>query len=108
MKNPELLDVVELLVNLPDDGLQVGTQGTIVECYGDEAYEVEFVNGAGETIAMVVLTLAQFSVAWRAESKMWVPVTERLEALVAALPEATLLEVFDFARFVHGRRMSYE
>ena len=48
MKSPELLDVVELLVNLPEDGLRVGTQGTIVECYGDDAYEVEFVNGAGD------------------------------------------------------------
>ena len=74
MKSPELLDVVELLVNLPGDGLQVGTQGTIVECYGDDAYEVEFVNGAGETIAMVVLTLAQLSVTWRAESKKLVEV----------------------------------
>ena len=106
MKNPELLDVVELVVNLPEDGLQVGTQGTIVECYDSDAYEVEFVNGAGETIAMVVLKLAQFAVAWRAESKMWVPVAERLEALMAALPEATLLEVFDFARFVHSRRLA--
>lgn len=106
MNNPELLDVVELLVNLPDEGLQVGAQGTIVECCGEDAYEVEFVNGMGETIAMVVLNLEQFVVAWRAESKMWVPVAERLEALVAALPEATLLEVFDFARFVHGHRLA--
>ena len=106
MNNPELLDVVELLVNLPDEGLQVGAQGTIVECYGEDAYEVEFVNEMGETIAMVVLNLEQFVVAWRAESKMWVPVAERLEASVAALPEATLLEVFDFARFVHSRRFA--
>ena len=34
MNNPELLDMVELLLNLPDEGLQVGAQGTIVECYG--------------------------------------------------------------------------
>ena len=27
MNNPELLDVVELLVNLPDEGLQVGHRG---------------------------------------------------------------------------------
>jgi Domain of unknown function (DUF4926) len=106
MKNPELLDVVELVVNLPEEGLQVGAQGTIVECYGDDAYEVEFVNGAGETIAMVVLKVEQFVVAWIAESKQWVPVVERLEALMAGLPEATLLEVFDFARFVHSRRLA--
>jgi hypothetical protein len=33
-------------------------------------------------------------------------VVERFEALVAALPEETLLEVFDFARFVHSRRLA--
>lgn len=47
MNNPELLDMVELLLNLPDEGLQVGAQGTIVECCGEDVYEMEFVNGMG-------------------------------------------------------------
>jgi Domain of unknown function (DUF4926) len=106
MLSPELFDVVELLVNLPDQGLQVGAQGAIVDQYKDQSYEVEFTNGAGETIALVVLRLEQFVVAWRSQSKTWVPVAERFEALVAALPEDTLLEVFDFARFVHSRRLA--
>ena len=41
MIQPELLDVVELLVDLPDVQLQAGDQGTIVEEYEDRAYEVE-------------------------------------------------------------------
>ncbi len=106
MKNPELLDVVELLVNLPEEGLQVGAQGAIVEQYGPDAYEVEFVNESGETIALVVRRISQFVVAWQAQSKLWVPVSERLQALVVALPEDALLEVFDFARFVHSRQMA--
>jgi hypothetical protein len=106
MKNPELFDVIELLVNLPEEGLQVGAQGAIVEHYGNDSYEVEFVNGSGEPIALVVLKHHQFVVAWRSESKTWVPVADRLQALMVALPEETLLEVFDFARFVHGRRLA--
>jgi hypothetical protein len=106
MSSPELFDVVELLLNLPEQGLQVGAQGAIVEIYADRSCEVEFANGAGETIALVVLSVGQFVVAWRSGSKTWVPVVERFEALVAALSEETLLEVFDFARFVHSRRLA--
>jgi hypothetical protein len=106
MQLPELFDVVELLVNLPEHGLQVGAQGAIVEQYADQSYEVEFTNGAGETIALVVLPLTQFVVAWRSQTKTWVPIAERFEALVATLPEETLLEVFDFARFVYSQRLA--
>jgi Domain of unknown function (DUF4926) len=106
MQSPELFDVIELLVNLPEQGLQVGAQGAIVEQYDDESYEVEFTNGSGETIALVVLQPHQFIVAWRSQTKTWVPVAQRFEALVATFPEETLLEVFDFARFVQSRRLA--
>jgi hypothetical protein len=106
MSSLKLFDVVELLLNLPEQGLQVGAQGAIVEIYADRSCEVEFANGAGETIALVVLSVEQFVVTWRSGSKTWVSVVERFESLVAALPEETLLEVFDFARFVHSRRLA--
>jgi Domain of unknown function (DUF4926) len=48
MSSPELFDVVELLLNLPEQGLQVGAQGAIVDIYDDGSCEVEFANGAGE------------------------------------------------------------
>ena len=106
MTKPELFDVVELWVNLPEAGLQVGAQGPIVEQYAPDSYEVEFVNESGETIVLVVLKISQFVIAWQAQSKLWVPISERLQALVVALPEDALLEVFDFARFVHSRRIA--
>ena len=35
MIKPDLFDVVELLITLPDHDLKVGEQGTIVELYPD-------------------------------------------------------------------------
>jgi hypothetical protein len=106
VKSPELFDVVELLVNLPEAGLQLGAQGSIVEQYPDRSYEVEFTNGTGETIALVTLMAAQFVVVWRSGSKTSVPVVERFEALMATLPEEALQAVFDFARFIQSRRLA--
>lgn len=104
MSQPDLLDVVELLVNLPEQNLQAGAQGAIVEQYSDQQYEVEFTNPDGETLALVALPIQHFVVIWRSSSKIWVPVAEKIEALIAVLPEETRLEVFDFARFVYSRR----
>jgi len=104
MTKPELFDVVELLVKLPEHNLQVGDRGAITEQHSDQDYEVEFTNSAGETLALVTLPIHQFVVVWRAASKTWVPVAEKIEALVSVLPEETRLEVFDFARFVYSRR----
>ncbi|MCY7392096.1 MAG: DUF4926 domain-containing protein [Leptolyngbyaceae cyanobacterium CAN_BIN12] len=104
MVKPEVFDVVELLVNLPEHNLQAGVQGAIVEQYPDHQYEVEFTNSEGEALALVPLPTHQFVVVWRSSSKTWVPVAEKIEALIAVLPEETRLEVFDFARFVYSRR----
>ncbi|WP_245555410.1 DUF4926 domain-containing protein, partial [Baaleninema simplex] len=46
---PEVFDIVELLVNVPDRHCAIGSQGTIVECLDDNHFEVEFVNENGET-----------------------------------------------------------
>ena len=40
MTEPELFDVIELLVDLPAFNLRVGEGGAIVECLGDGKYEV--------------------------------------------------------------------
>jgi hypothetical protein len=55
MIEPEVFDVVELLIDLPEYNLRSGVQGAIVDCYCDEKYEVEFSNEEGETIALCTL-----------------------------------------------------
>jgi hypothetical protein len=56
MKRPELLDVVILLFDLDEFRLRRGIAGTVVEVYGDfEAYEVEFMDDDGDTVALLTL-----------------------------------------------------
>ena len=49
-----LFDVVALTVDVPEDGLAAGMVGAIVEVYITltEAYEVEFCDPQGRTIAL--------------------------------------------------------
>ncbi|MFT5195010.1 MAG: hypothetical protein ACI85U_002025 [Candidatus Promineifilaceae bacterium] len=50
-----LLDVVALTVDVPEENLLQGEIGTIVECYPNDGYEVEFVAQDGFTYALVTL-----------------------------------------------------
>jgi hypothetical protein len=51
-----LYDVVELAVDLPDEGLRAGATGAIVDDYpGSADYEVEFVDDDGQTLALLTL-----------------------------------------------------
>jgi hypothetical protein len=56
------LDVVALAADLPSDGLSAGDTGTVVHVFHKPytAYEVEFTDSEGGTIAMVTLTADQF------------------------------------------------
>jgi hypothetical protein len=50
------LDTVVLTRDLPEYGLNRGDIGAVVHCYKDSAaFEVEFVTGRGETVALVTL-----------------------------------------------------
>ena len=100
----EMFDVVELTVGIPEQGLYAGVQGTIVECHPDAVYEVEFTNEYGETLALLPLRQQQFMVVWRAKTGDWVPLAERVAALVMVLPEDTGQEALDFVRFLYERR----
>jgi hypothetical protein len=51
-----LLDTVVLTRDIPDAGLRRGDLGAIVEVYGPDAFEVEFVAASGRTQALVMLT----------------------------------------------------
>lgn len=81
MIKPELFDIVELLVNLPEFNQFIGTQGTIVECFDDGKYEVEFSNEDGETTALCTLSPQQFIVVWQANTKSWLSVSDKLTAV---------------------------
>jgi hypothetical protein len=104
MTKPELFDTVELLVDLPEQGIRQGAVGAIVHCYSDNTYEVEFTNEDGETLALCTLSPDQFVVVWRAKTKKWVPIAEQIGALISHLPEEVAEEVLDFARFLHMRK----
>ena len=51
----ELLDVVALLVDLPEAGLERGEVGTVVEIFHNDHYEVEFCNNKGQAYAMLAI-----------------------------------------------------
>ena len=51
-----LLDTVVLTRDIPGAGLRRGDLGAIVEVYGPNAFEVEFVAASGRTQALVTLT----------------------------------------------------
>lgn len=100
MIEPELFDVIELLVNLPVHNLRFGMQGAIVDCYTDNAYEVEFTNQDGESIAICTLSPQQFIVVWKAKTKTWLSMTEKLAAIVNQLSDERRQEVLNFALFL--------
>ncbi len=102
----ELLDIVELLVDLPEHNLRTGDRGAVVECYADNSYEVEFTNEDGETLVMCPLSPAQFMVVWLSSTQSWVPVIDQVTTLVTRLPEGMEQEVLDFVRFLHTRRQT--
>ncbi|MCX6045666.1 MAG: DUF4926 domain-containing protein [Chloroflexi bacterium] len=97
---PELFDLVELIIDIPERNLRAGMRGTIVHCHSETAFEVEFTNEQGETLDEWSFTTNQFIVVWRHATHDWVPLTEQAAALVAHLPSAAAHEVLDFARFL--------
>ena len=51
----KVLDVVVLQKDLPAKGLKRGDLGAVVELYGAEGMDVEFVTASGRTEALVTL-----------------------------------------------------
>lgn len=53
-------DVVALTEPLPEEGLEAGDTGTVVEMYGDaEGFDIEFFNALGDTVAVVTVRASQ-------------------------------------------------
>ncbi len=103
MIKPELFDIVELLVNLPEFQQSIGSQGSIVECHDLNHFEVEFSNEAGETTALCVLLPQQFIIFWQAQTKQWLTTTDKITAIFDNLSENKREEVLDFARFLYQK-----
>jgi hypothetical protein len=101
MIKPELFDLIELIVNLPAVNQFVGSQGTIVECFNDGKYEIEFTNEDGETIAQCALSSEQFIVVWQSKTKQWVSISDKINAVINNLSEDRKKEVLNFARFLY-------
>ncbi len=59
MTGIEMLSVVALLEDLPENGLVRGQVGTVVENWAPGVYEVEFCDDNGKTYAMVALKAEQ-------------------------------------------------
>ena len=59
MNTIELLDVVALVQDLPERGLQRGQVGTVVEKLAPDVFEVEFSDNNGRTYATLALKTAQ-------------------------------------------------
>lgn len=55
-------DIITLIIDMPKNNLKNGMKGTIIDTYSQpyEAYEVEFCEGEGRTVAQLALTLDQF------------------------------------------------
>jgi len=61
---PKINDTVQLTQALPLEHLSVGTIGVVVAAFSEpeEAYEIEFTDERGETLAQVALRPTQFVV----------------------------------------------
>jgi hypothetical protein len=59
MMGIEMLSVVALLEDLPEEGLVRGQVGTVVESWAPGVYEVEFCDDDGKAYAMVALKAEQ-------------------------------------------------
>ena len=62
--SPGINQVIRLLEDLPSNGICSGHLGVIVAIFSEpeEAYEVEFCDDSGATIAQVALKPSQFEV----------------------------------------------
>jgi len=68
---PQLFDIIECDRDFPELGLARSDSGTIVECHGDGAYEVEVCDGDGETVLMVVVSLRNAVLSWDGDRGIW-------------------------------------
>ena len=66
----QLLDVVALTVDLPQQGLRIGQVGTVVEILADGVFEIEFLNEDGATEVMAAVPAGNLLVLQYTSSKV--------------------------------------
>ncbi len=104
MNKPDLFDVVELQSDLPEMGLKRGMQGTVVECYPDEEYEIEFVDDEGQTFALCALPLDKIFLNYKARTQQKRQVIQQLSSIIHELDEERTQKVLDFADSLRQRQ----
>ncbi len=105
LNKPNLFDIVELIVDLPEENLAHGAQGTVVECYADGAYEVEFTDDDGQTLALCAVAPEQIRVVYRHQADAdKEKVVQKLLAIVNSLDKKKTEEVLDFASALRQRQ----
>ncbi|HAO19888.1 MAG TPA: DUF4926 domain-containing protein [Desulfobacteraceae bacterium] len=102
---PEIGDIIELTTDIQKKNLRAGMRGTIVHCHNSMAYEVEFTDENGETTDFLALHPNQFMIVWEVKNRQWVPLSDQLTALIKKLPETSVQEILDFARFLSARHL---
>ncbi len=65
-----LFDVVMLKTDLPDFHLVKGETGTVVDCYADGEYEIEFSDDDGETLTTLTVSPDSFEVIWSKDENL--------------------------------------
>jgi len=97
---PDIGDIIEVVTDIPEKKVRAGLRGTVVHCYGNDFFEIEFSDENGKTIDCIAMHTNQFITVWRAQTRKWIPIAEQTSALVAVLPEDTARQVLNFARFL--------
>lgn len=65
------LETVVLNRDLPEQGLREGDLGAVVQVYGSDGLEVEFVSASGKTEALVTLKETGLRAVAAGDAKRW-------------------------------------
>jgi hypothetical protein len=68
----KILDVVALVEDLPEQNLRRGEVGTVVDCWKDGTFEVEFSDDTGEPYSFIALNAEKlFPLYYRRREAAW-------------------------------------
>ena len=62
---------------------------------------MEFANDDGETLALLALTADKFIVVWKNETQDWIPLGDRIAAMLQPLSEDSQKQVLNFTRSLY-------